>query len=227
MRRMTACTCTLLALMSVVPTRAEAQAAADSARQVHAASLLLPKTPPPDVSVVSSPRRRVLQARAQNRPTDAGRHRPLRCPPQHTGRLRYPRYVGDRSDDERRRALGLGATALWGVGGAGSFRTGLRARYRWWLNDTTSVEAAAGPLWMTVKDARGASGIVVSADLRLNFSDKYALSGRLDRVSSGDFAAGHAMYVGTSLGSKYVVVGTAVGLVLTIIGVLVAVAGTN
>jgi hypothetical protein len=121
----------------------------------------------------------------------------------------------------------LGATALWGAGGVGSFRTGVRARYRLWLNDTTSVEVAAGPVWMTIEDAGGVSGVAMTADLRLNFSDKYALSGRLDRVHRRDFATGHAMYVGASLGSKYAIVGTAVGVVLTLIGVMVAASGMN
>jgi hypothetical protein len=214
--------------MSVVPTRAEAQAAGDSA---HAKSTprrfcFRGRRPPTCQSFLlleggfyKPVHRTVRPIPAATDRSDARRNIPGAFGNHGTWEIGAMMNVGGHS--------ALGATALWGVGGAGSFRTGLRARYRWWLNDTTSVEAAAGPLWMTVKDARGANGIVVTADLRLNFSDKYALSGRLDRVSSGDFAAGHAMYVGASLGSKYVVVGTAVGLVLTIIGVLVAVAGTN
>jgi hypothetical protein len=133
--------------------------------------------------------------------------------------------IGAMANVDRKSALG--ATALWGAGGVGSFRTGVRARYRLWLDDTTSVEVATGPVWMAVNDARGAGGLVVTTDLRLNVSDKYALSGRLDRVQSRNFAAGHAAYIGASLGSKYTLVATGVGIVLVLIGVMVAVAGTN
>jgi hypothetical protein len=80
---------------------------------------------------------------------------------------------------------------------------------------------------MTVGDADRASGIRMTADLRVNFSDTFALSGRVDRVHGRDFAAGQAVYVGASLGSKHALVGTSVGIVLLIIGVMVAASATN
>jgi hypothetical protein len=67
----------------------------------------------------------------------------------------------------------------------------------------------------------------MTADLRVNFSDKYALSVRVDRVHDRHFAAGHAAYVGASLGSKHALVGTGVGIVLTLIGVMVAASAMN
>jgi hypothetical protein len=127
--------------------------------------------------------------------------------------------IGAMANVKRRSAVG--ATALWGAGGVGSFRTGVRARYRHWLNDTISAEVAAGPIWMTIEDAGGASGMAISTDLRVSFHDRFALSYRLDRVHRRDFAAGHAAYVGASLGSKTAIVGTVVGAVLLVIGIMV------
>jgi hypothetical protein len=120
----------------------------------------------------------------------------------------------------------VGATALVGAGGADSRRTGLRARYRYWLTDDRSIDVAAGPLWMVVRGGSEGKGMGATADLRLNFRDTYALTGRVDRVRSGDFATGHAAYVGVTLGSKAALVGTGVAIVLTILGIMVSAGGT-
>jgi hypothetical protein len=133
--------------------------------------------------------------------------------------------IGAMANVDKRSAFG--ATALWGAGGVGSFRTGVRARYRLWLKDTLSLEVASGPIWMTIKDAGGAAGMVISSDLRVNYQDRLALTYRLDRVQRRGFAAGHAAYLGASLGSKNTIVGTLVGSVLLIVGIAIAVSNMN
>jgi hypothetical protein len=120
----------------------------------------------------------------------------------------------------------VGATALLGAGGADSRRTGVRARYRYWLTDDRSIDVAAGPLWMVVRGGSEGKGMGATADLRLNFRDTYALTGRVDQVRSGDFATGHAAYAGVTLGSKAALVGTGVAIVLTILGIMVSGGGT-
>jgi hypothetical protein len=119
-------------------------------------------------------------------------------------------------------SLGAGRAAR----GADSRRTSVRARYRYWFTDSISLDVAAGPLWVTVRGGSDGKGMGATADLRVNLRDMYAITGRVDRVNSSDFATGHAVYAGMTLGSKAALVGTGVALVLTIIGIMVSAPGT-
>lgn len=229
MRRMMARMSTLLALMGLVPTQAGAQpAGSDSARaQPGARRFCFRGRRPPACHwflLVEGGFYKPIHNTVRTVPAPTERWDPRGLIPGAFGN-HGTWEIGAMANLDRHSALG--ATALWGVGGVGSFRKGVRARYRLWLDGTTSVEVAAGPLWMSVEDAGGARGVGMTADLRVNFSDKYALNVRVDRVDSRNFAAGHAVYVGGSLGSKHAIVGTGVGIVLTLIGVMVAASAMN
>src|SRR5688572_746208 len=160
MRRMTARMSFLLALTSLVPTQAEAQ-------------------PTPSDSARAQPAPRRFCFRGRRAPAchrflliEGGFYKPMhstvRTVPAPTERWDVrgliPGAFGNHGTWEigamanLDRHSALGATALWGAGGVGSFRKGVRARYRLWIDDTTSVEVAAGPVWMTVEDAGGARG---------------------------------------------------------------------
>jgi hypothetical protein len=121
----------------------------------------------------------------------------------------------------------VGATALWGLGGANSRRTAVHARYRWWLTNDNSLEVAAGPVWVAVHGGSEGKATGATADLRLNFRDRFAVTGRVDQLRDTDYATGRAIYAGVTLGSKAALVGSGVALVLTMVGIMVAAAGSN
>ena len=98
---------------------------------------------------------------------------------------------------ERRASIGVSAHGAVDAYGA---RIGPRLRYRRWVDSATSVEIAGGPFWAS-QDAGPSEGAGVSADVRLNFGDRFAFSGR-QNVSWANGRPAAATFAGASLGGR-------------------------